>query len=50
MPEGFEEKITKPEMTDLIAYLQSVQSTVTGAESPLPIGTEPGLIEPARSR
>jgi putative membrane-bound dehydrogenase-like protein len=46
MPEGFEKKLTRQDMADLIAYLQTVQATVPAAEPPLDIGTKPGLMEP----
>jgi putative heme-binding domain-containing protein len=46
MPEGLEKKVSKREMADLIAYLQTVQATVLPAPQPLDIGTRPGLMEP----
>lgn len=46
MPEGFEKKLTRQDMADLIAYLQTVQASVPAAEPPLDIGTRPGLMEP----
>ena len=46
MPEGLEKKVSKREMADLIAYLQTVQATVPAAPPPLDIGTRPGLMEP----
>ncbi|HEV3299289.1 MAG TPA: c-type cytochrome, partial [Planctomycetaceae bacterium] len=46
MPEGLEKKVSKGEMADLIAYLQTVQATVPPAPQPLDIGTRPGLMEP----
>jgi putative membrane-bound dehydrogenase-like protein len=46
MPEGLEKKVSKREMADLIAYLQTVQATVPPAPRPLDIGTRPGLMEP----
>jgi putative membrane-bound dehydrogenase-like protein len=46
MPEGLEKKITKQEMSDLIAWLQSSQKAKPGADAPLHVGTLPGLIEP----
>jgi putative membrane-bound dehydrogenase-like protein len=46
MPEGFEKKLTRQDFADLIAYLQTVQSSVPAAEPPLDIGTRPGLMEP----
>jgi putative membrane-bound dehydrogenase-like protein len=46
MPEGLEKKVSKREMADLIAYLQTVQATVPPAPKPLDIGTRPGLMEP----
>jgi putative membrane-bound dehydrogenase-like protein len=46
MPEGLEKKLSKREMADLIAYLQTVQATVPPAPEPLDIGTRPGLMEP----
>ncbi len=48
MPEGFETKINKPEMADLIAFLRSTHAGQPGAERPLEIGTEPGLTEPGK--
>jgi putative membrane-bound dehydrogenase-like protein len=52
MPEGLEKTISKPEMADLIAFLQGAHrggDQEGGAElrsRPLDIGTLPGLIEP----
>ncbi|HUE16913.1 MAG TPA: PVC-type heme-binding CxxCH protein [Planctomycetaceae bacterium] len=46
MPEGFEKKLTRQDMADLIAYLQTVQANVPAVEPPLDIGTRPGLMEP----
>jgi putative membrane-bound dehydrogenase-like protein len=46
MPEGFERNISKEEMADLIAFLQSSQGPV--AEAPLDIGTRPGMVEPEK--
>lgn len=46
MPEGFELKISRQEMADLLMYLQGSQSGSRVAELPLEIGTEPGLAEP----
>jgi putative heme-binding domain-containing protein len=52
MPEGLEKTISKPEMADLIAFLQGAhrggdQEAGAGPRSrPLDIGTLPGLIEP----
>src|SRR5580700_6199848 len=46
MPEGLEKKVSKRDMADLIAYLQTVQATVPPAPHPLDIGTRPGLMEP----
>jgi putative membrane-bound dehydrogenase-like protein len=46
MPEGLEKKVSKRDMADLIAYLQSVQTSVPPAPQPLDIGTRPGLMEP----
>jgi putative heme-binding domain-containing protein len=46
MPEGLEKKVSKRDMSDLIAYLQTVQATVPPAPQPLDIGTRPGLMEP----
>jgi putative heme-binding domain-containing protein len=46
MPEGFERNITKEEMHDLIAFLQSSQ--VPEARTRLDIGTTPGMEEPKR--
>jgi len=48
MPEGFEKKLTKQDMADLIAYLQ-VSRKPTGP-APLDIGTLPGLIEPGKKK
>jgi putative heme-binding domain-containing protein len=44
MPEGFEQNITKEEMADLIAFLQSSQAP--NAATPLDVGTSPGMVEP----
>jgi putative heme-binding domain-containing protein len=46
MPEGLEKKVSKRDMADLIAYLQTVQASVPPAPQPLDIGTRPGLMEP----
>jgi putative heme-binding domain-containing protein len=46
MPEGFEKKLSKQDMADLIAYLQTVQATAAPDSQPLDIGTRPGLVEP----
>jgi hypothetical protein len=46
MPEGLEKKVSKRDMADLIAYLQTVQATAPPAPQPLDIGTRPGLMEP----
>jgi putative membrane-bound dehydrogenase-like protein len=46
MPEGLEKKLTKQDMADLIAWLQSTQTTKPTGNQPLHIGTLPGLIEP----
>jgi putative membrane-bound dehydrogenase-like protein len=46
MPEGLEKKLSRQDMADLIAYLQTVQTNVPAAEPPLDIGTRPGLMEP----
>jgi len=54
MPEGFEKRISRPEMADLVAFLQAAhhdgeggEASPTAAQSrPLDIGTLPGLIEP----
>jgi putative heme-binding domain-containing protein len=46
MPEGFEKKLSKQDMANLIAYLQTVQAGVPAADPPLDIGTRPGLMEP----
>ncbi len=53
MPEGFEKTITKPEMSDLIAFLRASHRGDPGEGTdaddrsrPLDIGTLPGLIEP----
>jgi putative heme-binding domain-containing protein len=45
MPEGFEKEIDQQGMADLIAFLQATTGSTPQSE-PLPIGTEPGLIEP----
>ncbi len=45
MPDGFEKKITPPEMAALLAFLQA--SRTPADPTALPIGTLPGLIEPA---
>ncbi|MCI0334450.1 MAG: CehA/McbA family metallohydrolase [Planctomycetes bacterium] len=47
MPEGFERNISREEMADLVAFLQSSQ--VPGAATPLDIGTSPGMVEPDKS-
>jgi putative heme-binding domain-containing protein len=44
MPEGFEKKIDKQAMADLLTYLQSAGKS--GGPQPLHIGTLPGLVEP----
>jgi len=46
MPEGFEKKLTKQDMADLFAWLQSTQKKKPTGDQPLDIGTLPGLIEP----
>lgn len=53
MPEGFEKRVSKPEMADLIAYLcashrggDSRDDPGQDDRRPLDIGTLPGLIEP----
>ena len=46
MPEGFEKKISKAEMADLIAYLGGVKGKADGVAKPLDVGTVPGQIEP----
>ncbi|MHC5539184.1 c-type cytochrome, partial [Singulisphaera rosea] len=46
MPEGFELKIDRQEMADLLAFLQDAQPGSRATEPPLEIGTEPGLAEP----
>lgn len=46
MPEGFERNISKEEMTDLIAFLQTSQGP--RAVTPLDIGTSPGVVEPEK--
>jgi len=54
MPEGFEKTISKPEMADLVAFLQAAHRGGEGGEGDpaagqsrsLDIGTLPGLIEP----
>ena len=53
MPEGFEKRISKPEMADLIAFLCAAHRGGDGSDGlaaddsrPLDIGTLPGLIEP----
>jgi putative membrane-bound dehydrogenase-like protein len=48
MPEGFEQTIDVAPMADLLEYLASIQAAPTDRPAPLPIGTEPGLIEPDR--
>jgi putative heme-binding domain-containing protein len=50
MPEGFEARITKAEMSDLLAFLQSIQAVVPDVQAPLDVGTNPGLVEPERKR
>src|SRR5262249_40441228 len=50
MPEGFEARITKAEMSDLLAFLQSIQAAVPNVQAPLDVGTNPGLVEPERKR
>ena len=53
MPDGFEKRISKPEMADLIAFLcaahrggDSSDGLAEDPSRPLDIGTLPGLIEP----
>jgi putative heme-binding domain-containing protein len=46
MPESFERTVTKDEMADLLAYLQSAQ--VPEAATRLDIGTLPGMVEPEK--
>ncbi|WP_422931354.1 PVC-type heme-binding CxxCH protein [Singulisphaera sp. PoT] len=46
MPEGFELKIGRQEMADLIAFLQSSRTSPEEGDAPLDIGTEPGIVEP----
>ena len=46
MPDGLEKDITRQDMADLIAWLQSNQTTQPALSQPLDIGTLPGLIEP----
>jgi putative membrane-bound dehydrogenase-like protein len=46
MPEGFEQNITREEMADLLAFLQSSQ--VPDAAVPLDVGTTPGMVEPEK--
>lgn len=49
MPEGLEQKISIPEMADLLAYLDSVRAAEPSEPAgppPLDVGTRPGLIEP----
>jgi putative heme-binding domain-containing protein len=53
MPEGFEKKISRPEMADLIAFIcgahrggDSRDGLTEDDSRPLEIGTLPGLIEP----
>jgi putative heme-binding domain-containing protein len=53
MPEGFEQRISKAEMADLIAFLcgahrdgDSASGPDADRSRPLDIGTLPGLIEP----
>jgi putative membrane-bound dehydrogenase-like protein len=48
MPEGFEKKITKQDMADLIAWLQSNHKAKPAGNQPLHIGTLPGLNEPGQ--
>ena len=45
MPDGLENKVNVSEMSDLIAYLQNARQA--GDTESLPIGTLPGLTEPA---
>jgi putative heme-binding domain-containing protein len=45
MPDGLENKVNVTEMSDLIAYLQAAKKS--GDTELLPIGTLPGLTEPA---
>jgi putative heme-binding domain-containing protein len=47
MPERFEENISRQEMADLLAFLQSSQ--VSEAAGPLDVGTLPGMVEPDSS-
>jgi putative membrane-bound dehydrogenase-like protein len=53
MPEGFENRVSKPEMADLIAFICGAHrdgDSASGQDSdrlrPLDVGTLPGLIEP----
>jgi putative heme-binding domain-containing protein len=46
MPESFEQNITRGEMADLLAFLQSSQVPAEAAR--LDIGTAPGMVEPER--
>jgi putative heme-binding domain-containing protein len=46
MPEGFEKNISRQEMADLLAFLQSSQ--LPEPATPLDIGTTPGMLEPER--
>jgi hypothetical protein len=53
MPEGFEKRISKPEMADLISFVcgahrdgDSASRLDPDRSRPLDIGTLPGLIEP----
>jgi hypothetical protein len=46
MPEGFEKKITVPEMADLVAFLVASRNSVPAIDQPLDVGTNPGLVEP----
>jgi hypothetical protein len=53
MPEGLEKVITPEEMSDLIAYVTSVQPSDENlsdeeARRRRDFGTDPGLIEPGR--
>jgi putative membrane-bound dehydrogenase-like protein len=57
MPEGLEKTITKPELSDLLAFLRAAhrgdsedESAVDNRSQPLDIGTLPGLIEPEDPR
>ena len=47
MPEGFEQKISKSEMADLLAFLSdSIETKPANNRPALDVGTQPGLTEP----